>query len=145
MSYDRKKKQKTAAQRELDAEGARLFGKHVSNEKGRVLLAATLLACAAPMLLGARMWSLIPEIVESGLIGVDGKDDSIPRWMVAFGLPALMCTLNLIAHGQLLYNQKKMTLPSTHVRLMGRWGRSPGCDATSDRQGSWGWRRPTTS
>ena len=53
MSYDRKKKQKTAAQRELDAEGARMFGKHVSKEKGRILLGMTLLACAAPMILGA--------------------------------------------------------------------------------------------
>ena len=54
MSYDRKKKQKTAAQRELDAEGARMFGKHVSKEKGRILLGMTLLACAAPMILGKR-------------------------------------------------------------------------------------------
>ena len=120
MANNRKKK--TGIDRELEIQSAVMFGKHVSKEKGKVLMAATLLACASPMLLGARMWSLIPEIVESGLIGVDGKDDSIPRWMVAFGLPALMCTLNLIAHGQLLFNQKRMTLPSTHVRLMGRWG-----------------------
>lgn len=120
MANNRKKK--TGIDRELEIQSAVMFGKHVSEQKGRVLMAATLLACAAPMLLGARMWSLIPEIVESGLIGMDGKDDSIPRWMVAFGLSGLMCILDLIAHGQLLYNQKKMTLPAAHVRLMGRWG-----------------------
>lgn len=123
MSYKyHNKKKKTAEQRELDAQGAKMFGKHVSEEKGRVLLAATMLACAAPMILGARMWNSIPELVPSGLIGTNGKDDSIPRWMVAFGLPALMCLLNFLAHFQLKRNQKQMTVPPAHVRLMGRWG-----------------------
>ena len=116
------KKQKTAEEKALEAQGASLFGKHVSEEKGRVLLAATLLACAAPMILGARMWSLIPEIVPSGLIGPNGEDDSIPRWMVAFGLPALMCLLDFLAHFQLKRHQKLMTVPPAYVRLVGRWG-----------------------
>ena len=118
----RKKKQKTAEERELDAQSAKLFGKHVSKEKARLLLVAAMLACAAPMVLGARMWERIPEIVPSGLIGSNGEDDSIPRWMVAFGLPGLMCLLNLLSHFQLRQHQKRMALPPVHVRLMGRWG-----------------------
>lgn len=118
----RKKKQKTAEERELDAQSAKLFGKHVSKEKARLLFAAAMLACAAPMVLGARMWERIPQIVPSGLIGSNGEDDSIPRWMVAFGLPGLMCLLNLLSHFQLRQHQKRMALPPVHVRLMGRWG-----------------------
>lgn len=116
------RKKKTKEERMIEAEGARIFGKHVSKEKGRALLAATLLACALPMVLGARMWDQIPEIVPSGLIGVNGEDDSIPRWMVAFGLPGLMCLLNFLAHMQLYLNQKNMTVPKPYVRLVGRWG-----------------------
>ncbi len=115
-------KKKSREERMIEAEGARIFGKHVSKEKGIALLAASLLACALPMALGARMWAQIPEIVESGLIGPDGKDDSIPRWMVAFGLPGLMCLLNFLAHMQLWLNQKHMTVPKPAVRLVGRWG-----------------------
>lgn len=118
----RKKKHKTPEERELDAQSAKMFGKHASKEKRTVLLIATLLACATPMLLGARMWHHIPEIVPSGLIGSNGEDDSIPRWMVAFGLPGLMCLLNFLSHFQLLRFQKRMSLPPVHVRLMGRWG-----------------------
>jgi len=115
-------RKKTAVEREIEIESAKVFGKHVSREKGYVLLAATLLACALPMLLGVRLWDQIPEIVPSGLIGADGRDDSLPRAAVVFGLPGLMCLLDLIAHVQLLVNQKRMTLPSTPVRLVGRWG-----------------------
>ena len=113
------RKKKTEEERMIEAEGAKIFGKHVSKEKGRGLLVASLLACALPMVLGARMWDQIPEIVPSGLIGMDGKDDSIPRWMVAFGLPGLMCLLDLIAHIQLLINQKNMTLPFVTPCVLG--------------------------
>lgn len=116
------KKNKTAAEREAEAAGAKLFGKQVSKEKARALLIVTLIACALPMILGARLWNDIPEIVSSGLIGSNGKDDSIPRWVVAFGLPGFMCLMDLIAHGQLMANQKRMTIPKPTVRLMGRWG-----------------------
>ena len=57
-----------------------------------------------------------------GLIGSNGQDDSIPRWMVAFGLSGLMCLLNFLSHFQLKRFQGKMSLPPVHVRLMGRWG-----------------------
>ena len=117
-----KKQKKTAEQLEAERQGAKLFGKHVSEEKSRVLLVITLLSCAAPMVLGVRMWSRIPELVPSGLIGSNGMDDSIPRWMVALGLPALMCLLDFLAHFQLKQHQKKMTVPPAHVRLVGRWG-----------------------
>lgn len=117
-----KKNRQTAAEREVEAAGAKLFGRQVSKEKARALLIVTLIACALPMILGARLWNDIPEIVSSGLIGSNGHDDSIPRWVVAYGLPGFMCLMDLIAHGQLMVNQKRMTIPKPAVRLMGRWG-----------------------
>lgn len=116
------KKKKAPASREMEMEAAKLLGKHASPEKQRVLLIMTLLACALPMLLGARLWNQIPPVVATGLIGADGKDDSLPRWIVAFGLPGLMCLLNVIAHGMLRANQKRMTIPPLIHRLVGRWG-----------------------
>lgn len=117
-----KSRKQTPEERWTEQEAARIVGKHVSKEKGYALLVVSLIACAMPMILGARMWERIPEIVPSGLIGTDGQDDSIPRWMIAFGLPGLMCLLDAICHGQLLWNQKRMTIPNTPVRLVGRWG-----------------------
>jgi hypothetical protein len=118
----KQRKEKTAEERQIEMESARIFGKHVSKEKAYVLLVVTLLACAAPMLLGAKLWTRLPEIVTTGLIGADGKDDSLPRAAVAFGLPGLMCVLDLIAHVQLMLYQKRMTVPPAHIRLLGRWG-----------------------
>lgn len=117
-----KRQKKTAEEWQVEIESARIFGKHVSREKGYLLLAVTLVACALPMVLGVRMWDQIPEIVPSGLIGANGEDDSLPRWVVVFGLPGLMCLLDLITHVQLMINQKRMTMPSPQVRLLGRWG-----------------------
>lgn len=117
-----KKKNKNGMTREMEIEGAKIFGKHVSKEKALVLLVVTMLACAMPIQIGIRLWEQIPEIVETGLIGVNGEDDSLPRWAVVFLVPGLMCLLNLICHGQLWFNQKRMTLPSAAVRLVGRWG-----------------------
>lgn len=116
------KKKKASMPRDVEIQGAKMLGKHVSREKGRVLLVATLLACALPMALGARLWPQIPEMVESGFVGASGQDDSIPRWMVAFGLPGLMCLLEIIAHFMLGINQKRMTIPPLPNRLVGRWG-----------------------
>lgn len=122
MSNQKKKLPKSELERQMEIEGARKFGKHVSKEKGVLLLVMTLAACALPMILGVRLWNDIPEIVSTGLIGMDGMDDSMPRAAVVFAVPGLMCLLDLIAHGQLLLNQKRMTLPKAHVRLVGRWG-----------------------
>lgn len=123
MSAQKKKKAiDNSARRQAEAEGARLFGKHVSETKGRLLLAVTLVCCALPVILGLRLWEEIPEIVETGLIGADGKDDSLPRWAVVYALPGLMCVLDLLAHYQLMVNQRRMTMPKAYVRLVGRWG-----------------------
>ena len=118
----KKNKKNPGMTREMEMESARIFGKHVTKEKALLLFVVTMLACAMPMQLGIRLWDRIPEIVETGLIGMDGKDDSLPRAAVVFLVPGLMCLLNLICHGQLWFNQKRMTLPNTPVRLVGRWG-----------------------
>lgn len=118
----KKVKKNPGMTREMEMESARMFGKHVAKERAILLFVVTMLACAMPMQLGVRLWDKIPEIVETGLIGVDGKDDSLPRAAVVFLVPGLMCLLNLICHGQLWVNQKRMTLPNTPVRLVGRWG-----------------------
>lgn len=119
---DQQKNTPGGAARQAEIESARLFGKHVSREKGTALLAVTLMTCALPMLLGIRLWNNIPEIVPTGLITADGADDSLPRTAVVFVLPGLMCLLNLITHVQLMLHQRRMTLPKAHIRLMGRWG-----------------------
>lgn len=80
-----------------------------------------MIACALPMITGVRLWESIPEIVETGITRMDGRDDSMPRALVVFGIPGLMCLLNLIVHIQLYLNQQRMTLPKTFVRLFGRW------------------------
>ena len=118
----KKNKKNPGMTREMEMESARMFGKHVTKEKALLLFVVTMIACAMPMQLGVRLWDKIPEIVETGLIGMDGKDDSLPRAAVVFLVPGLMCLLNLICHGQLWFNQKRMTLPNTPVRLVGRWG-----------------------
>ena len=46
----------------------------------------------------------------------------MPRYIVVYGLPGLMCILNVICHAQLRLNQKRLTLPKAPVRLLGRWG-----------------------
>lgn len=117
-----KKKNKIQIDRETEIQGAKMFGKHVSEQKGRLLLLVTLIACALPMILGVRLWDQIPEIVETGLIGTNGEDDSLPRWAVVFAIPGLMCLLDLICHMQLRRYQKRMTIPPAKFRLLGRWG-----------------------
>ena len=104
-----------------ELEASRYFGKHVSPEKASVLLVFTLLTCAVPMLLGLRLRSRIPSVVETGLIGPGGKDDSLSREVLIFGIPGLMCVLNLICHAQLWLHQKAGRIPPTPIRLLGRW------------------------
>ena len=120
MSSKTKKRQ--AMDRQAEMEAARLFGKHVTRDKAILLAVVTTVACALPAVLGLRLWEQMPPIVPTGLILSDGRDDSLPRYMVVFGLPGLMVVLNLICHGQLWYNQQRMTLPKAPVRLLGRWG-----------------------
>lgn len=117
-----KKRKSAPRSRSEEIEIAKQLGKHVSTEKAAISLAFTFVACLLPIILGLRLWEQIPELMPSGLIGTDGKDDSLPRWVVVFGLPGLMAILNLIAHGMLRINQKHMTIPPTPTRLVGRWG-----------------------
>ncbi len=107
---------------EMEAQAARLFGKHVSKKKAWVLLVVTLIVCALPIIRGVRLWDSIAEIVTTGIIRIDGQDDSMPRPLLVFGIPGLLCALNLIVHIKLLLNQKQMTLPKLFPRLFGRWG-----------------------
>ena len=120
MSSKTKKRQVMDRQAEMEA--ARLFGKHVTRDKAILLAVVTTVACALPAVLGLRLWEQMPPIVPTGLILSDGRDDSLPRYMVVFGLPGLMCVLNGICHAQLWINQKRVTVPKTPVRLVGRWG-----------------------
>ncbi len=117
-----KRKKELARERQAQEEAARLFGKHVSRDKAYLLMGATTLACAMPMLLGMRLWDEVPDLVPTGLKLASGVDDSLPRGIVVFGMAGLMCILNLICHVQLWNNQKKMTLPKAPVRIVGRWG-----------------------
>lgn len=108
--------------KDRERSAARIFGKHVSNEKALVLVLATSFACLAPILLGLRLWNAIPEIVETGLIGPGGKDDSVPRAVLVYGVPGLVFVLNLICHVQLWVHQKVQRVPPKPVLLLGRFG-----------------------
>ena len=107
---------------ELEREASRFFGRHVTPEKALVTLVFCLLTCAAPMLLGLRLWDRIPKVVETGLIGPGGTDDSLPRAVLVFGIPGLVCVLALICHAQLWFHQLAGKIPPTPVRIFGRWG-----------------------
>lgn len=108
--------------RDVEIQGAKAFGKHVSKEKGRLLLVVTLLACAAPVVMGLRLWNAIPELYETGIVTASGQDDSLPRWALVFVIPGLMCLLNFLCHHRLLVSQQQMVLPKVYFRLVGRWG-----------------------
>ncbi len=117
-----KKQTQTKEQRELEQKSAALLGQHVSAEKGSVLLVYTALACLAPMALGLRLWQDIPTVVETGLVGLNGQDDSMPRWALVFLLPGLFLALDVINHVQLRRFQRMEKVPPRYTRLMGRWG-----------------------
>ena len=108
--------------KDRERNAARIFGKHVSKEKALILVIATSFACLAPILLGLRLWNAIPEIVETGLIGPGGKDDSVPRVVLVYGVPGLVFVLNLICHAQLWVHQKAKRVPPKPVLLLGRFG-----------------------
>ena len=115
-------KKKPTLEQQISEDGIRFLGKHVSREKALALMAVTTLACAIPMILGVTRWEQIPQLVTTGLVGVDGKDDSLPRWAVVFAVPGLMCLLNVIVHGQFLLHQAQMKVPPKQIRVIGRWG-----------------------
>ncbi len=117
-----KKQTQTTEQRELERRSAAILGHHVSAEKGTALLAYTALACLAPAALGLRFWQEIPLVVQTGLVGLNGQDDSLPRWALVFLLPGLFFTLDVINHIQLRRFQRMEKVPPRYTRLMGRWG-----------------------
>ena len=108
------------ADRERNA--ARIFGKHVSDEKALILVLATSFACLSPVLLGLRLWNAIPALVETGLIGPGGSDDSVPRVVLVYAVPGLVFVLNLICHVQLWVHQRAQRMPPKPVLLLGRHG-----------------------
>ncbi len=116
------KQNQSAEARELEIRSAAILGRHVSAEKGSLLLAFTALACLAPMALGLRLWQKIPLLVATGLVGPDGQDDPLPRWALVFLLPGVFLLLDLINHIQLRRFQRAEKVPPRHTRLMGRWG-----------------------
>lgn len=107
--------------REQEILASKHFGHHVSREKAVILFIAALLFCACPILIGLRLYEQIPGIVETGLIGADGADDSLPRWALVYAIPGLMCILTIICHVQLILNQRLLRVPSTPIRILGRW------------------------
>ena len=60
-------------------------------------------------------------MVQTGLIGPEGKDDSMPRAVLVYGVPGLFAVLTLICHGQLWLHQRTERVPPTSVRMLGRW------------------------
>ena len=118
---DQAQKSSYGLTREQEREATRYFGRHVTPAKALVSLCFSLLTAASPMLLGLHLWKQIPEIVETGLTTMGGEDDSLPRAVLVFGLPGLMCVLTLICHGQLWLHQKTGRLPPAPIRITGRW------------------------
>ena len=77
-------KNKYGMTRKQEKDASKFFGKHISKVKTIYLLIVTLITCAMPMLVGLRLWDRIPDIVETGLIGTNGQDDSMPREVFLF-------------------------------------------------------------
>ena len=115
-------KKKMPMTKEMEAQAAFLYGKHVSDEKALVLLLVTTAVCLLPICTGLRLWERIPALVETGIVRMDGQADPLPRPLLVFGVPALLCTLNLIIHIKLHLHQKKLQLPKMFLRLFDRWG-----------------------
>ena len=108
--------------RTQEREASRFFGRHVSGAQALCVGVASVLCCLLPILLGLRHWEQIPELVQTGLIGPEGKDDSMPRAVLVFGVPGLFALLDLICQVQLWLHQKREKIPPTPIRLIGRWG-----------------------
>ena len=112
---------KNALSRSDEIRAASFFGKHVSKEKAIILFVVTSLISAAPIFLGLRLKSGIPEIITTGLTDLAGNDDSLPRWAFIYMIPGLFFVLNAICHVQLYIHQRLSKLPPAPVRLLGRW------------------------
>ncbi len=117
-----KEKAQTPSSSALSPQVLQVLGKHLSPQKERALLIFTMVTTASPLLLGALWWHRIPETVVTGLRNFRGEDDSLPRFVVAFGMAGLFCLLEAIAHMQLRRCQQAMVLPPGPIRFFGRWG-----------------------
>lgn len=115
-------KNKYSMTREQERAASRYFGQHVTRRKALCTLLASLLCCLLPVLLGLRLWDKIPALVQTGITDSEGADDSMPRAVLVFGVPALMAALDLICHAQLWLHQRAERLPPLSIRLLGRWG-----------------------
>lgn len=107
--------------RDQEIAASRFFGKHISGTKALVLFLAAILISVMPAILGIRFWDIIPETVQSGIRDAQGNDDSLPRAVLVYGIPLLFTVLTVICHAQLWIHQKLQKLPSTPIRLLGRW------------------------
>ena len=65
MSAVRKKK--PTLEQQINEDGIRFLGKHISREKALALMVVTTLACAMPIVLGVMRWEQIPQLVTTGL------------------------------------------------------------------------------
>jgi len=115
------KKNKVPMTREQEIAASELLGKHVSKKKGIILFITAIIASLLPMLLGIRLWNIIPDIVETGLIGANGEDDSLPKWALVFLIPGVITLTTIICHVQLFLNQKAQKVPPKQIRIFGRW------------------------
>lgn len=116
----KKKTKRRAPSRE--AEPVQAAPQPLSGKNGTLLLLAALAVCALPLLLGLRLWEQMPEQVPSGFTGPSGIEDTISRPAVVFGLPVLMCAMDLVAYWELSTANRRKGPPSTPIRLLGRWG-----------------------
>lgn len=115
------KKKKSPMTREQEIEASNFFGRHLGNTKLWLSLVVALLLAMLPCIAGISHWDGIAEIVETGIVDAEGKDDSLPRWALVFLLPGLFTLCTAICHGQLYINQRRQKVPPTQIRILGRW------------------------
>ncbi len=115
-------KQKPSALSQNDALLLPFKGKHAPLDKIFLLFPVTVIICLLPSCIGIRLWDKIPEVVTTGIVNARGEDDSMPRAILVYGLPVLVCLINIICHVQLFLHQRWKTLPPGFVSLVGRLG-----------------------
>lgn len=107
--------------REQEITASKFFGKHVTPLKAIVLFIVAVLIAAMPIIIGIHHYDAIPETVLTGIVDASGKDDSMPRPVLVYGIPALFTVLTIICHAQLWIHQKLQRVPKASIRLLGRW------------------------
>lgn len=115
------KKPVNGLSREQEITASKFFGKHVTPLKALALFIIAVLVAAMPMIIGIHHYNEIPETVLTGIRDASGRDDSMPRPVLVYGIPALFTLLTVICHGQLWLHQKLQKLPKASIRLLGRW------------------------